>query len=128
MNLSRRSIIIGATALICAPAIVLAHKLREAMAAETRAAKLSGVVEIDGAHFGGHIRPANKIEDRVDRRLSEHQTGKRRVVVAIRQRKGRTLTFVTKHESDGVEIVPKVVEPGSTVHADEASHWDALHP
>lgn len=108
-------------------AFVLAHKLREAMAAETRAAKLSGVVEVDGAYFGGHIRPANKAEDRVDRRLSEHQTGKRRVVVAIRQRKGRTLTFVTKHESDGVEIVPKVVENGSTVHADEATHWDALH-
>lgn len=106
---------------------VFAHKLRQALAAEALTLKLNGDVEIDGAYFGGHIRPANKAEDRVDRRLSEHQTGKRRVVVALRQRKGRTLTFVTKHESDGVVIVPNVVEPGSVMHADEASHWDALH-
>ena len=38
--------------------------------------------------------PRTTREDRVDRRLAEHQTGKRRVVVALRQRKGRTLTFV----------------------------------
>jgi len=61
--------------------------IREAMAAETKGLKLKGEVEIDGAYFGGHVRPANEAEDRVDRRLSEHQTGKRRVVVALRQRK-----------------------------------------
>src|SRR6185503_812732 len=65
--------------------------------------------------------------DRVDRRLAEHQTGKRRVVVVARERSGRTLALVTKHEAEGVEIVKRVVAPGSTVHADEASHWDALH-
>ena len=54
-----------------------------------------GEVEIDGAYFGGHIRPANLREDRVDRRRARDQTGTRRVVVAIRARKGRTLTFVT---------------------------------
>jgi transposase-like protein len=106
---------------------VMAHKLREALAAEVNAHKLNGEVEIDGAYFGGHIRPANRADDRVDRRLSEHQTGKRRVVVALRQRKGRTLTFVVKQEADGVALVPNVVDPGSVVHADEASHWDALH-
>lgn len=108
-------------------AFVLSHKIREALAAEMKMLTLNGEVEIDGAYFGGHIRPANKAEDRVDRRLSEHQTGKRRVVVAMRQRKGRTRTFVTKQEADGVEIVPEVVAKGSTVHADEASHWDGLH-
>ncbi len=65
---------------------------------------LDGEVEIDGAYFGGHIRPANLKEDRVDRRLAEHQTGKRRVVVALRERGGRTLTFVTRQEAEGVEI------------------------
>ncbi len=83
-------------------AFVLAHKIREALAAETKGLKLSGEVEIDGAYFGGHIRPANKAEDRIDRRLAKHQTGKRRVVVALRQRKGRTLTFVVRNEADGV--------------------------
>lgn len=45
-------------------AFVLMHKLREAMAVETADTKLSNTVEVDGAYFGGHVRPANakKIE------------------------------------------------------------------
>lgn len=108
-------------------AFVMAHKLREALAAETKGMTLSGIVEVDGAYFGGKIRPANLATDRVDRRLARHQTGKRRVVVVARERGGRTLTLVTKQEAEGVEIVKQVVASGSTVHADEASHWDALH-
>ena len=39
-------------------AFVLAHKLREAMALEVHTGEvLEGHVEIDGAYFGGHIRP-----------------------------------------------------------------------
>ncbi len=106
---------------------VWAHKLREALASETAGHKLDGTVEVDGAYFGGHIRPANMKEDRVDRRLSENQTGKRRVVVAIRQRKGRTLSFVAKQEAEGVALVWRNVNRSAEVHADEASHWDALH-
>jgi transposase-like protein len=108
-------------------AFVLAHKIREAMAAETDGHTLEGEVEVDGAYFGGHVRPANKAEDRVDRRLAEHQSGKRRVVVAIRERKGRTLSFVVKQEADGVALVRANVDPAAKVHADEASHWDGLH-
>ncbi len=108
-------------------AFVLAHKIRESLAAETKGVSLFGEVEIDGAYFGGHIRPANKADDRVDRRLAEHQTGKRRVVIALRQRKGRTLTHVVKHEAEGVEIAKRVVDRLAVIHADEASHWDALH-
>lgn len=67
-------------------AFVLAHKLREALAAETETHKASGTVEVDGAYFGGHVRPANFKEDRVDRRFAQHQTGKRRVVVVMRER------------------------------------------
>lgn len=106
---------------------VWAHKLREAMASETAGHKLDGTVEVDGAYFGGHIRPANLKEDRVDRRLSENQTGKRRVVIAIRQRKGRTLSFVAKQEAEGVRLVSRNVHRSAEVHADEASHWDNLH-
>lgn len=32
----------------------------------------------------------NRKEDRKDRRLAEHQTGKRRCVVVMRERRGRT--------------------------------------
>jgi transposase-like protein len=108
-------------------AFVLAHKLREALAAEVAGHKLDGEVEIDGAYFGGHIRPENRKEDRIDRRLAEHQTGARRVVVALRQRKGRTLTFVRPTEAHGVEIAETVVSRMATIYADEASHWDILH-
>lgn len=108
-------------------AFVLSHKLREALAAEVAGHQLDGEVEIDGAYFGGHIRPANFKEDRIDRRLAEHQTGTRRVVVALRQRKGRTLTFVRETEAHGVEIASQVVSRKSVVFADEASHWDRLH-
>src|ERR1700757_2722378 len=40
-------------------AFVLMHKLREVMAAETADTRLTNTVEIDGAYFGGHVRPAN---------------------------------------------------------------------
>lgn len=108
-------------------AFVLSHKLREALAAEVEGEELSGEVEIDGAYFGGHVRPANRKEDRVDRRLAENQTGKRRVVVALRQRQGRTRTFVTTTEAEGVEIAKKIVDRMAVVYADEAAHWDRLH-
>jgi hypothetical protein len=108
-------------------AFVMAHKIREAMASETKGATLSGEVDVDGMYTGGSIRPANKKEDRVDRRLARNQTGKRRVVVVARERKGRTLTTVTKSEADGVGFVRAAVTPGSIVNADEAGHWDQLH-
>lgn len=108
-------------------AFVLAHKLREALSAERATIDLDGEVEIDGAYFGGHIRPANYAEDRVDRRKAAFQTGKRRVVVAMREREGRTLTFVTKHEHDGVDLAKVHIDRMAIIHADEASHWDHLH-
>src|SRR5918994_4017085 len=70
-------------------AFVLAHKLREAMAADQARCRPGGEVEVDGAYFGGTLRQKNRKEDRKDRRLAEHQTGKRRVVVVMRERQGR---------------------------------------
>lgn len=109
-------------------AFVLAHKLREAMAQEVQTGEvLDGHVEIDGAYFGGHIRPANQKEDPVDRRRAEHQTAKRRVVVALREREGRTLPFVVMSEAEGVVLANENVARLATMSADEASHWDLLH-
>ena len=108
-------------------AFVLSHKLREALAAEVAGHTLDGEVEIDGAYFGGSIRPANRKVDRIDRRLAENQTGTRRVVIALRQRNGRTLTLVGKSEAEGVDIAAHVAPNASKFYADEASHWDALH-
>ncbi|MEZ5695386.1 MAG: IS1595 family transposase [Sphingomonadaceae bacterium] len=108
-------------------AFVLFHKLREAMQREFATQTLEGEVEVDGAYFGGHIRPANNKENRRDRRLAKHQTGKRQVVVVGRERGGDTLTVVAKSEAQGGEVVASRIHHMSTVHADEASHWDALH-
>ncbi len=108
-------------------AFVLAHKIREAMGAENATMTVGGTVEIDGAFFGGHVRQENRKADRKDRRLKENQTGKRRAVVVMRERNGRTLPAVFEDESDALSTVVARVRPGSTVHADEASCWDALH-
>src|SRR3990167_5018588 len=40
-------------------AFVLSHKIREALAAETAKHEISGDVEIDGAYFGGYVKPSN---------------------------------------------------------------------
>ncbi|HXQ52877.1 MAG TPA: IS1595 family transposase [Stellaceae bacterium] len=108
-------------------AFVLSHKLREAIEAEQRGVVLAGTVEVDGAYFGGHVRQENKAEDRADRRLAEEQTGKRQVVVVVRQRGGRTITGVFKRESEGVAVVRARVAMPAIVHADEARGWDTLH-
>lgn len=105
---------------------VWCHKMRECLADETDTAKLSGEVEIDGAYFGGHVRKANYKTDRKDRRLNANRSNRRRVVVALRERGGRTLPFVRRMEKDGVEIARGVVTEGSTIIADEATHWDVL--
>ena len=75
-------------------AFVLAHKLREALSAEMKGLGLSGEVEIDGMYTGGTVRPENRKEDRKDRRFKANQSDERRVVIVMRERQGRTLTFV----------------------------------
>lgn len=109
-------------------AFVLAHKLREAMGAKVHARKLSGLVEIDGGYFGGYRKPENVKATRVDRRLKQWRTGKRKVVVIVRERTGAGRPFVfPNNEAESLPTVLSVVEPGSIVHADEGSAWDALH-
>ncbi|GGF22756.1 hypothetical protein GCM10011611_31010 [Aliidongia dinghuensis] len=110
-------------------AFVLAHKIRQALADEDLRDMVGGEdahVEIDGAFFGGYIKPSNYKENRRDRRLARNQNGKRRCVVIMRERKGRTLPFVFKSEDAGLAAIRQHVAPGSIVHADEASHWDVL--
>ncbi len=105
---------------------VLLHKIRESIKLARDEGALQGDVELDGAYFGGHVRPENRKEDRKDRRLAENQTGKRQVVVVARERQGRTIATVAKSEAAGVAFARKSIATGSTVHADEASHWDQL--
>jgi hypothetical protein len=112
------------------PIFVLAHKLREAMAASMKGLRIGGegrVAEIDGAYFGGHVRPANLAADRIDRRLSENQSGKRRAVVVMRERGGRTLAQVFAAEDAALGSIGQRIAKGTTVHADENPAWNPLH-
>jgi hypothetical protein len=111
-------------------AFVLCHKMREAMAAEMRGRMIGGEgkeAAVDGAYFGGYVKPANRIENRVDRRLAENRTGKRKVVVIIRQIGGDSLPAVFQSEGAAVGFIRSHVKPGTVVNADEASSWDGLH-
>ncbi len=111
-------------------AFVLAHKLREAMASSMKALRIGGegrMAEIDGAYFGGHVRPENLAADRIDRRLAENQSGKRQVVVAMRERGGRTLAQVFSAEADAVAAIRLRIAKGTMVHADESPAWNPLH-
>ena len=40
---------------------------------------------MDGAYVGGHVRPQNKKEERVDRRLAEHQSPDKRCILVMRE-------------------------------------------
>lgn len=111
-------------------AFVLAHKLREAMATELKGMQLGGegeTVEIDGGYFGWHAKPANRRENRRDRRLAKNQNGKRRAVVVIRERGGRTLPAVFKAEAEAVSWIKSRVHTDTAIMADEAPGWNALH-
>jgi len=108
-------------------AFVLAHKIREAMTADSDERTLAGEIEVDGAYFGGYVKPANDRENRRDRRLAENQTGKRKVVVVMRERGGETLPFVFRSEAAAVTTIAQKVNPGSVIYADEAASWDRLH-
>lgn len=84
---------------------------------------------MDGAYFGGYIKPKNWKQDRIDRRLARHQNGKRRCVFVMRERGGRTVPVVIRYEnqSDVSDIVSEMVEPGTVLYADENTAYDALH-
>ena len=111
-------------------AFVLSHKLREAMATEVKGYKLGGIgktVEVDGAYFGGYVKPTNHKENRRDRRLARNQTGKRQSVVVIRERDGMVMPSAFPTEASALAYVRNHVALGTEIHADEASSWNDLH-
>ncbi len=109
-------------------AFVLMHKLREEIATETRDIRLEGEVEVDGAAFGAHVRPMNLRERRIDRRLLANRSGKRRRVVVLPQRGGRTVARTFLREAESLEFVRERIVLGAVVTADEVAHCDPPEP
>jgi transposase-like protein len=110
-------------------AFVLSHKIREAMASEMRGMRVGGegeTVEIDGAYFGGYVRPANHKENRRDRRFAKNQNGKRKSLVVVRERGGSTLPAVFKTEAAAVDWIKSRVKAETRIMADEAPSWNDL--
>jgi transposase-like protein len=115
-------------------AFVLAHKIRESLIEHRDESLLSGEIHMDGAYVNGHIRPENRKEDRVDRRLVENQRPDKRCVFVMSQRaetdqNGKTLTFVIKSENqtDVGNLAKSFIQKGSVICADESNAYDALH-
>ncbi len=113
-------------------AFVLSHKIREALVNFRDTSLLEGEVEIDGAYFGGYVKPKNKKEDRIDRRLAENQNPNKRCVMVIRERsqtpelKGaaRTVTFIVKEEN---QAATQRIDSDASIHADQHASYDLLH-
>ena len=78
-------------------AFVLLHKLREAMAEEMKGRMIGDegkIAEVDGGYFGGYVKPANRANTAATAALLKNQNGKRKVVVIIRERNGKSLPAV----------------------------------
>lgn len=97
-------------------------KLREALAARRNDTVLDGEVEIDGFYALGHVRPKNRKEERVDRRLPENQSRDRVVAMTIRKHRegGRFIAMITRGKDAGCawDMVRKHVAPDAPTFAD----------
>jgi transposase-like protein len=108
-------------------ALLWFHKLRSEIARHADAQKLSGEVEIDGAYFGGFIRPKNLAKTRKDLRKIPYRDNDRALcVVTARQRGGPIRTWVAKNEGDARLFIKDAIERGSVVFADMAPAWTSL--
>lgn len=110
---------------------VLGHKIREAQIKAQLGRQLSGIVEIDGSVYGGHVHQVNEKSERIDRRKLGNVTGKQLTVVVARERSskdrvGLSVCTVVPHEADGRPFIVDSVDRFAKVYADDGSHWDAL--
>ena len=116
---------------------VLLHKVREAMGLDAEASVLGGVVEIDGAVFGGSMPrlPNDKSLWKEFKKKNKSAALKRRkLIVVMRERDdpdtgaiGRLKTFLFGKEGDAVEVARSIVLPDTIVHADMSTQWEPLH-
>jgi transposase-like protein len=122
-------------------AFVLMHKVREGLMAQREETPLCGEVEVDGAYVGGHVRPQNKKEERLDRRLAENQSPHKRCILVMRENypkeaaapeavgARRTLSFVIgrENQADVGTLAGRFIAPGTVISTDESDAYDLLH-
>lgn len=118
-------------------AFVLLHKIREIMGKDEDAARLGGVVEIDGAIFGGSMPRLPNTKALWAEFFKKNKAAarrKRRLIVVLRERRGldpdvppKVRTFLLGKEGDAVEIARRIVMPDTILHADFSTQWEPLN-
>ncbi len=108
-------------------AYVMAHKIREAMCADAKERTASGTVEVDGAYFGGHVRPENRKEDRRTAALLRTRPASVRSWSSCASAAGSRCHSWPRARPLRSTRSALACAPGSIIHADEAAGWDVLH-
>ena len=116
------------------PVLLFQHKIREALFQTRDLSPLDGEVEMDGCYFHYYVRPANKRENRVDRRMSSNLNPNKRAVLVMRQRgkpeHGATRSIVNvikkENERDVLALSKKYIKPGSTIYTDSHTCYTPL--
>jgi len=96
------------------------HDLRRAMQRSQGDTVFDTPVDIDGAEFGGYIKPKNIKLENTDRRRVPYRSKGKQVVGVIRERRrgGRTRVVVGKTEYDAAKLMPQFIKPGTKIYAD----------
>ncbi|CAH2407927.1 transposase [Mesorhizobium escarrei] len=109
-------------------AFVFGHKLRELTASNLDEISVAGEVEVDGAEFGGHLRPKNVKKRSTDfRKFPYRNSAKKRNVVVARERHGNAVVNVSEGEAASLPFIYNNVTIGSMVFADSAACWNILN-
>lgn len=105
----------------------LLRDFRAAIKSDVDSIELDGVIEIDGATFGGHRRLLNTgLTGNLAEGGYSKRYGSRGVIVIAKQRLGRTIPIIVKKESEAkAELVKRIAE-GSTLVSDQARAWESL--
>ena len=118
-------------------AFVLSHKIRATLIDNLDDTKFDGTIEMDGCYTGSYIRPENKKENRLDRRLTQNLNPNKRCVIVARLRADEdsdmngavaTKTFITKGEYSYAinKIANENIKKNSIIHTDGAKGYDDL--
>ena len=78
-------------------------------------------------YFGGYVKPANLADKRKDRRFAVNQSGKRKAVIIIRERDGKSLPAVFRTEGQALSFIKARIAKGTIVNADKSANWNELH-
>lgn len=74
----------------------------------------------------GRLAKVLRLDTRLDR-YTRNQSGKRKVVVIVRERGGGPSRPSFSSESRTATFIRSRMAKGTTVHAEEAAAWDHLH-